>query len=232
VQFVWVSDGQLELTLPAGTMKAAAALIPAHLPHAFAAPGSPLALLLVDAHGSRGAALHRRARELSGRDVVTLLRNVAFPRPQSSVAEAEVWIRTILSALGVDSVDTRAPSRTTRRAVAYIEHALDGVPRVTDAAAHASTSATRLSHLFSREIGIPFRRFVLWTRLKRAVEVTRDGGDLTAAAAAAGFSDAAHLSRTFRAMFGLSPSTVLPFIEISGQPWTGTPPLAPGVRIE
>ena len=54
----------------------------------------------------------------------------------------------------------------------------------------------------------------------------RSGGDLTEAALAAGFSDAAHLSRTFRAMFGLSPSLLLPFVELTGTPWSDSSPLA------
>lgn len=120
----------------------------------------------------------------------------------------------------MEAWDVRAPSRPTRLAIDYIERSLEGVPRITEAAEIARTSATRLSHRFSEEIGLPFRRFVLWTRLKRAAEISRGGGDVTTAAIGAGFSDAAHLSRTFRAMFGLSPSTILPFIEVTGRPWS------------
>jgi AraC-like DNA-binding protein len=65
-------------------------------------------------------------------------------------------------------------------------------------------------------VGIPFRRFVLWSRMRQAVASTQAGRDLTEAAVDAGFSDSAHLSRTFRAMFGLSPSMVLPLAEIVG----------------
>jgi AraC-like DNA-binding protein len=84
-------------------------------------------------------------------------------------------------------------------------------------------SPTRLTHVFSREVGIPFRRFVLWTRIKHAVSTTRAGANLTAAAVAAGFSDAAHFSRTFRGMFGLSPSRVLPVAEILATQWDPPP---------
>lgn len=220
VQLVWLAEGALEITLPTRTVTAAAALIPARVPHAFSAPPRPLALLLVDAHGARGAALDRCARSLVGQDLAGRLAGVGPPDTAATLADTEAWIRTVLAALGVEAFDVQAPSRTTRRAIAYVEQSLDGVPRLTEAAALASTSASRLSHRFSAEIGLPFRRFVLWTRMKRAVEATRAGGDLTAAAAAAGFSDAAHLSRTFRAMFGLSPSNVLPFVEVTGRPWT------------
>lgn len=43
----------------------------------------------------------------------------------------------------------------------------------------------------------------------------RDGRDLTSAAAASGFADSAHFSRVFRGMFGLTPSEVLPLLDVS-----------------
>ena len=49
---------------------------------------------------------------------------------------------------------------------------------------------------------------MLWLRLERAVAVFAAGGSLTDAAHAAGFADSAHLSRTFRRMFGLAPSSL------------------------
>jgi AraC-like DNA-binding protein len=61
---------------------------------------------------------------------------------------------------------------------------------------------------------------VLWARLQRAVREAGRGRSLTECAAAAGFSDGAHFSRTFRAHFGLSPSVVLPWIELDAPAWS------------
>jgi len=44
----------------------------------------------------------------------------------------------------------------------------------------------------------------LWLRLMRAVERFAAGASLTDAAHEAGFADSAHLSRTFRRMFGIA----------------------------
>lgn len=221
VQLIWVEKGSLELVFDDRRVEARAALVPARIEHELHAAGSSMTVLLVDAHGARGAELDRRAHELLGEDVSARLRErVPFPALDLALADAEAWCREALLALGVAEWDARAPSRPTRLAIDYIEHALDGVPRITEAAARANTSATRLSHRFTDEIGLPFRRFVLWTRLKRAAEIARAEGDLTRAAVAAGFSDTAHLSRTFKEMFGLSPSMLLPFVEVAGSPWT------------
>lgn len=69
-------------------------------------------------------------------------------------------------------------------------------------------SPSRLAALFRHDIGIPLRRYLLWLRLIDAVEALAAGADLTRAAHHAGFADSAHLSRTFRRMFGMPPAAL------------------------
>jgi AraC-like DNA-binding protein len=77
-----------------------------------------------------------------------------------------------------------------------------------DAAARLGLSRSHFSHLFQLEMGLPFRQWVLWTRLKQAVLLVMSGENHTHAAHAAGFSDSAHLARTMRRMFGISISAL------------------------
>ncbi len=65
-------------------------------------------------------------------------------------------------------------------------------------------SESRLAHLFKEEMGIPIRRYLLWSRLLSAINTISRGENFTNAAHAAGFADSAHLSRTFKKMFGLT----------------------------
>ncbi|GAT06880.1 helix-turn-helix transcriptional regulator [Mycolicibacterium novocastrense] len=83
-----------------------------------------------------------------------------------------------------------------------------GAVRGTEVAALVGVSASRLTHLFTEQVGIPLRRYVLWMRLRIAITRVRAGDDLTDAAHAAGFADSAHLTRTTRDMFGLAPSVL------------------------
>ena len=69
-------------------------------------------------------------------------------------------------------------------------------------------SPSRLIHLFREQIGVPIRRFTVWTRVREVIRLVVDGTSLTEAAHAAGFSDAAHMSNSFRRMFGFAPSTL------------------------
>ncbi|WP_418287674.1 helix-turn-helix domain-containing protein [Mycobacterium adipatum] len=78
----------------------------------------------------------------------------------------------------------------------------------TELAARVGISASRLTHLFTEQVGIPLRRYVLWTRLRIAITRVQAGDDLTGAAHGAGFADSAHLTRTTREMFGLAPSVL------------------------
>ena len=52
------------------------------------------------------------------------------------------------------------------------------------------------------------RPYILWRRFLRVWELMTARESLSAAAHAAGFADAAHLSRTCRRMFGFPPSAL------------------------
>ena len=77
-----------------------------------------------------------------------------------------------------------------------------------------STSTSRLTHLFSKEVGTPFRSYLLWIKLRHAIELITQGQSLTNAAHYAGFSDSAHFSRTFHDTFGFRPSYLRFFVSM------------------
>ena len=78
---------------------------------------------------------------------------------------------------------------------------IDDLRRIT----HLSES--RLSHLFRAETGFSLKKYLVWSRLKRAfVPVAAGRLNMYAAALDAGFYDQAHLSRAFKRFLGLAPS--------------------------
>jgi AraC family transcriptional regulator len=102
------------------------------------------------------------------------------------------------SALGDDALITRV--------VAFIRRSLYGPITLAAVAKVVHRSPSRLAHRFTEATGVPLRRYVLWCRLRMAADAAMRGASLTEAAHLAGFADSAHLSRTFRAMFGVAPS--------------------------
>lgn len=126
------------------------------------------------------------------------------------------------------------------RVVREIEHRPDAFGRLQDAAALACLSPSRFRARFDAALGLPFRRYRLWRRMAAVMRSVADGSNLTEAAHAAGFSSSAHLSSTFKRMFGLTASDLLSLgvlIDISGdevlpapecrdRPALGLPPTA------
>jgi AraC-like DNA-binding protein len=77
---------------------------------------------------------------------------------------------------------------------------------ITHLAARVYLSPSRFRHLFRREMGMSVQSYLRWQRLLVALRTSARGASLTEAAHAAGFADSAHLTRVFRATFGVPPS--------------------------
>lgn len=80
---------------------------------------------------------------------------------------------------------------------------------VGEIAAGVALSESRFSHLFTAQVGVPVRRYLLWLRLRNALHLLANGVSLTDSAHEAGFADSAHLTRTFRQMLGIAPSSLI-----------------------
>ncbi|TQV77591.1 helix-turn-helix transcriptional regulator [Aliikangiella marina] len=76
--------------------------------------------------------------------------------------------------------------------------------RASEVAKQLALSESRFLHLFSEEMGISWRPYLLWRRMMCAIQALVNNKSATEAAYLAGFSDSAHLSRTFRKNFGMS----------------------------
>lgn len=77
------------------------------------------------------------------------------------------------------------------------------------AASVACLSPSRFAHLFKEQVGLPYSRYMLWRKLTRAMVAIASERTISAAAHAADFADAAHLTRTFYQMVGMAPSVLM-----------------------
>ena len=216
VQAIHALGEPFELRLDSrAVLRAGAALVPADVAHALQASGVATVLALFDASGPRGRTLDAFAHGLLGQDLSPRIGPMpALPAdPAAALAWWEDWLGRAGCSLSLDlPVSPRIGA-----ALAWLDRAIGvGMPRLREAARAAGLSTSRLTHLFTAEVGIPFRRYILWLRIKRAIEQVRHGKDLTEAAVRAGFSDSAHLSRTFRETFGLAPSSALHDVRFAG----------------
>ena len=68
---------------------------------------------------------------------------------------------------------------------------------------------TQALRLFKASTGTTFRQFKRWTGLQHAARLIVAGALVRTAAMDAGFADTAHLTRTFKQCFGLTPSQAI-----------------------
>lgn len=183
-----------------GRVRARMAVIPPRMPHGHAACDHG-ALLYLDGDDAISRAL---AREADPRCAAWRCDDgaVAVPRePTPAMA------RALIAAIRATLEPARLPRPrhpATRRMCAALDR--DGAVELARLAREAGLSPRQMRHAFARDIGLPMRAYVRWRRLRRAIAAVEAGASLSAAAIAAGFADSAHLTRVFRAQFGMTPS--------------------------
>jgi len=125
-------------------------------------------------------------------------------RPVPNHGRAERWLREcLLRRRGAVAVHPRVWRVLTH--LRQQRSPLDD-PSLKALAGIAGLSESRFMHVFTESVGVPVRPYILWLRLQRAACDLMNGASVTTAAHAAGFSDAAHLTRTFRRMLGVTPT--------------------------
>ncbi len=207
VQLVVSAGSSFDLQTDGPPRSEDVALIPSGSPHALRA-SSAVAVLLVESDGPRGRRIDALARGPLVDAQRRALRSVQLPAP--APADLARAVRAWMQALDPQS-PTRAPSQEVLRVLSVVERAAarGEAMGLVDVARAVSLSPTRVTHRVSRELGLPYRALVRWTRIRFALRARFGGSSLTEAALGAGFADASHLSRTFRATLGISPSWLL-----------------------
>ena len=185
-------------------------------PHSLDGRNGAIATLFVEPNSTRGAALRQR---FAGFDVAIL--------PDAEVRTAVQYLQAQYEAAAPDELlaqyaqgavcriagnPAMAPSDDPRitSALAWMRARLATTIRLEDVAAAVHLSPGRFRHLFVAQTGTSFRAWLLWARVDHAVAAAFKGRSWTEAAHDAGFSDAAHLTRTCRRVFGLAPTMLVP----------------------
>jgi AraC-like DNA-binding protein len=189
------------------------AVVPAGVAYEFDVAGQPLAVLYLepsDAGAEALVPLVAHAREVDGAlvgtgDALSVLRDLYEAR------DGARWV-----AAALDDVLAFSHPRMRRtldprisRTIASLSAGLEDAVQVADAARDAGLSPSRFQHLFAAEVGVPFRRFRLWQRLRAAIAEIVAGSSFTDAAHRAGFFDQAHFAHAFRQAFGAPASPSL-----------------------
>ena len=170
------------------------AVIAANEPHQVKSDVGPVLLVLADPHSAIG-------RELSAQGTPSVGDMKHVP-----LSDGEGMRKALITALGLADSAASAVDMDPRivRALQHIKNKDVKKISLSELAGVACLSESRFAHLFKKQVGLPVRRYVLWERLMKAVDLFAHGASLTEAAHEADFSDQAHLARTVKAHFGLS----------------------------
>lgn len=114
-----------------------------------------------------------------------------------------------INALADSSVSIKQVDERISTVIGILINSLDSKIKLKYLAEKVFLSETRLVHLFKEQTGIPVRKYLLWHRINIAAKEIIAGKKLTGAAHTAGFFDSAHFSKTFKRMFGISPTALL-----------------------
>jgi AraC-like DNA-binding protein len=177
--------------------------------HDVDASGAFVVMALIGAGGLLDAVTaHARSamRMVPSDEATTWQRALGDPR----TLDADRVTRWVSSTLMQNRVPTRVDARVQRVIGTLRRHPLDTrTTALVELARVAGLSPSRFAHVFTESIGVPVRPYVRWLRLQRAARELVFGRSVTQAAHIAGFSDAAHLTRTFRRTLGISPRMLM-----------------------
>jgi AraC-like DNA-binding protein len=172
------------------------------------------AMLFVDPESNEGMWLHRALeQEIAVVPDARLASSVSelrtfIEQPIESMEVGEL-IRHCVHALSPGAPPARRLDERVTKVLEAIRARDDLRMSLDDAAQLAFLSPSRFAHLFKDQVGLPYSRYMLWRKLTRAMVAIASERTIAAAAQAADFADAAHLTRTFYQMVGMAPSVLM-----------------------
>jgi AraC-like DNA-binding protein len=176
--------------------------------HQLAADSSNVMLIYVEPDSHAGRLIQKR---MAGQPLVVLQHDERHKLSALTSAHEPVafnsCIESSLSAQGDQQVP-REPDVLILQAIQTLQDRTDGGFHAQELAHQAGLSLSRFQHRFRQHTGMAVRPFLRWRRLLLAMTHMQAGHSMSDAAYAAGFSDAAHMSRTMRRHFGISPRDV------------------------
>ena len=189
-------------------------IVAADVPHQFNPAGSLLAMIFVDPESRSGDWLRRSLRtpiaKVSDRKLDQVISELSalWEEPRDAPETAHL-VHSVVRELCVGPSPVYAVDARILRALEVIRGMDTAKISLHEVARAVFLSPSRFAHLFSEQMGLPFRRYVLWRRLTRAMLAVGRGNTLSAAAHLSGFADSAHLTRSCVQMFGMPPSAMM-----------------------
>jgi AraC family transcriptional regulator len=222
IQIVIALDGQVAICGSDGEWREARGIVVRpDAEHSFDCNGAVGVMMFVDPESTEGAWLSKSLRQDITIVPDTRLDAIApglraFADQPDEFGDVAALIRGCIQGLSPGLAPARRLDSRVTTVLETIRASDDLRMSLDQAADKACLSSTRFAHLFKDQVGLPYSRYMLWRKMTRAMVAIASEGTIAAAAHAADFADAAHLTRTFYQMVGMAPSVLMrgDFIEI------------------
>ncbi len=194
-----------------GFKKYKSLIINSNIPHKFSGNNGAYALILINRnHELSNYLLHnilkgnpyKKLNPDPFQDIITLL---SFPHSEKLNYKSgkdlteKIIVRLTNNFQKKTSIDPRI-----EKAISIIHSSVKDPIKLSSLAKSTNLSESRIRHLFKEETGLSVRQYIANKRIIEALKLIIDGCSKTYAAHEVGFSDLAHLSRTFKSFYGLT----------------------------
>ena len=215
IQIAIALETPIEVISKTGQRTCQAVIINSDVPHECRTFGGSFLLINIDPETRIGTALKKMhllktgIAELPVETIDNYLRQLksllSEEHPTDEIYElTNDFLHAISNQHTPESLDERI-----EQVLALLREPAQEVVSIKDLAATVHISPGRLIHLFTQQVGIPVRKYLLWSKLMASLKKLNKRANFTHVALDSGFADAPHFNRTFKKMFGLSPTALL-----------------------
>ena len=204
-------ESSFQMDFGNGDNKYQSLIINSNIPHRFSGNNGTCALILINPKHNLANKLsnnilngdaYKKLDLMPFQDILMKLSNLheeSLPYENVRQLVAGLLIGITRDYTKMSSTDPRV-----KKAISEIHCTYKETIELSNLASFANLSPSRFRHLFKEETGITVRQYILNMRVTEAVKLIINGNSKTYAAHESGFADAAHLSRTFRRVYGLT----------------------------
>ena len=173
------------------------AIINSNVEHSVFSKNCSMKILMVESHNSKLSSFLEN-RKISFQNGVFLTTNYA--KKDELFSEVEKFVRE-------EDLKTPEDKRVAESINFIEENDLEYQHLISKLTSRVYLSSSRLSHLLKDQIGISIKKYLVWNRLRQAINLyLNEKTSLTEVSLESGFFDQAHLTNSFKNVLGVSPS--------------------------